>query len=232
MGYEVQTYDAGPLSEFDTFEEAVRYAGKVLDDILSDPDDNEEHVAICLNCSIADVGSISEIIRHDDEIDFERMSQPTAEWSRIQQLMKEHEWMKQFLEKLHIPCLLEADPVQSAEEFCDGWHSLVNEHKQAYLKLLSRLPKIGDGAVALWGDEVWFMDPDKDVFAHDAVASEKVLVIYDDSEIKEYGGEFTIGCGTFEAGNNEFFSSAESCRTAYGIEEILPPNDDGDCLEM
>ncbi len=204
MGYEVQTDDAGPLKDFYTYEDACEFAGKVLDDILSDPDDNEEHVSIVLNCNIADIGRISEVIRHDDKIDFEKMGHPTAEWSRIQQALKERDELAAELERVKA----ERD---SARGQAAQWHELYGKKKKKLSdleidvdSLKSRLPENRDGNVVLWGDTQFVPVGDKP-----EVVEFTVEVLGVDS----FGNWYSMMSGekVYLAGCH---STAESCRAA------------------
>lgn len=114
---------------------------------------------------------------------------PTAEWSRIQQALKELEMYQNG----------QAD------------YEMVRDKRDELAAELERLPKTKDGKAIFLGDEVWFHDPDRSVFDPEGIVCEEVCSIYNGKGFEEYEGSFTICCDTYEAGNLEFYSSREEC---------------------
>ena len=76
--------------------------------------------------------------------------------------------------------------------------------------LLSRLPHTKDGKPILWGDKVYFPDPDTMIYDRDMdVIEGKVEAITIGVQFSEYEGTHTILFGDYESGNMELYSERE-----------------------
>jgi len=76
--------------------------------------------------------------------------------------------------------------------------------------LLSRLPHTKDGKIILWGDKVYFPDPDSMIMDRELdVIEGEVEAITIGVQFKEYEGTHTIMFGDYESGNLELYSQRE-----------------------
>ena len=199
MGYEesepyVVNDEGGEYIAQTPTEESAR---KHLIEYFTHQDALLDHIGTGNNATIDLTIAVAEFdLEHPDLYKF----QPTAEWSRIQQALKERDELAAELERV------------KAENYQLKGNQRQYERQLSSLK--SRLPVNADGDVVLWGDEVWFMNPDMCPLDPEALVCEKVESIYHGKGYKEYNGDFTITCDTYEAGNLDFHSTAESCRAA------------------
>ena len=82
---------------------------------------------------------------------------------------------------------------------------------QSELKdLLSRMPHTKDGKLILWGDKVYFPDPDMMTINRESdVIEGEVESITIGLSFNEYEGTHTIMFGDYESGNLELYSRRE-----------------------
>ncbi len=94
------------------------------------------------------------------------------------------------------------------------------EKKSALNELLSRMPHTKDGKIILWGDKVYFPDPDKMTMDRELDIIEGVVeAITIGVQFKEYEGTHTVMFGEYESGNLELYSSRELVPLEPGFEE-------------
>lgn len=116
---------------------------------------------------------------------------------------------------------LELDDMEQDDLFeeCLRYEVTLKQALDRIAELERKQPKSRDGKTIFLGDGVWFRDPDMTAFDSEAIACEKVVSIYAGKGYKEYDGDFTICCETYEAGNLEFYSSHEECLKDLQIEQ-------------
>lgn len=86
--------------------------------------------------------------------------------------------------------------------------------------LLSRIPHTKDGKPILWGDKVYFPDPDKMTMDREIDIIEGVVeAITIGVQFSEYEGTHTVMFGDYESGNLELYSSRELVPLESGFEE-------------
>jgi hypothetical protein len=82
--------------------------------------------------------------------------------------------------------------------------------------LLARIPHTKDGKPILWGDKVYYPDPDVATYSHfEDVHEIEVHSITIGTSFEEYIGTHTILAGDFEFGNLECYSQ----RAAVPLDE-------------
>ena len=86
--------------------------------------------------------------------------------------------------------------------------------------VLSRMTHTKDGKIILWGDKVYFPDPDKMTMDRDLDIIDGVVeAITIGVQFKEYEGTHTVMFGDHESGNLELYSSRELVPLEPGFEK-------------